>query len=449
MRYVLVVFSVLLFLPSFTYAQLKGKTADPGYGYPGKLLPYRATGELADNMARYGLSAGWYVRDVVASNLPERAMLDYYQRTRKTAYPDRVAYLLYAPKKTAPKPLPLVLFISGCGETGEDLNRQFRQRDIFERVTSASFQERHPCYLLVLSPPAEFKTLMGGEPGRSTLSQNLMNDALLVVARSQKKPPVDLNRLYATGLSYGGGAVYAFGMRFPGRFAAIAPVAAGVMYAEEIDEKQPGNWFHFCNEGDYERRGIEWKDLEVFQARIMDCGGDFRIGTFPDGGHNAWSKAWREEAAWDWMFSKTVDGKPVSDPRANKTTSTKTFLKPSCLASIPGCDSGSGPERGADGLMATAYVSTNGLSKGAFWLAEYPEPVSGRLTLHLGTVKDGNSINHVRLEVSSTGKFWDTVLQSKGKKEASVVLHRKVRFIRVTVMDETPGALVIRELELE
>jgi Prolyl oligopeptidase family len=439
----------LLFLPLLTLAQLKGKPTDTGHGYPGRLLPYQASGELAENMKRYDLSGGWYVRDTVASNFPDHAMLDYYQRTRKTPFPDRIAYLLYSPKKTFPKPLPLVLFISGCGETGEDLNRQFRHRDLFEKVTSKAFQDQHPCYLLALSPPAEFMTLMGGEPGHPTLAQNLMNDALLVIARAQKKPPVDLNRLYATGLSYGGGAVYAFGMRFPGRFAAIAPVAAGVMYAEEINETLPGNWFHFCNEGDYERRGVEWKDLESFQSRVMACGGDFRIGTFPDGGHNAWSKAWSEEAAWDWMFSKTADNKPVSDPRANKSPSSKTFVKPNCMASVPGSDPGSGPERGADGLMATAYVSTNALRKGDYWLAEYPEPVSGRLTLSLGDKKKGDTITHVKVEVSSTGNFWDMVLQSKGKREASVVLHRKIRFIRVTVMEEKPGTMVIRELELE
>lgn len=440
---------VLSLLPLFVFAELKDRTVAPGHGYPGRLLPYRAASVLAETMARYDLSAGWYVRDAVASNLSERTMMDYYQRTRKTPFPDRVAYLLYTPKKAFPAPLPLVLFVSGCGETGEDLNRQFRQRDLFERVTSKAFQERHPCYLLVLSPPAEFKTLMGGEPGRPTLAQNLMNDALLVIARAQKKPPVDMNRLYATGLSYGGGAVYAFGMRFPGRFAAVAPVASGVMYAEEIDGKQPGNWFHFCNEGDYERRGVEWKDLEAFQARVMACGGDFRVGTFPDGGHNAWSKAWSEEAAWDWMFSKTADGKPVSDPRTKPNTFPKTFVKPNCIACVPGRDAGSGPGRGADGLMATAYVSTNALSKGEYWLAEYPEPVSGRLTLHLGGEREASPVSHVKIEVSSSGTFWDTAQQVKGRKEASVVLHRKIRFIRVTVMDEKPGILVIRELELE
>jgi dienelactone hydrolase len=449
MKLLLVISCALGLQPLLAFAQLRAKMADPGHGYSGKLLSYHASGALAENMARYGLSAGWYVRDAVASNLVERTMLDYYQRTRKTPFPDRVAYLLYTPQKASPAPLPLVLFISGCGETGEDLARQFRHRDLFEKVTSKAFQERHPCYLLVLSPPAEFKTLMGGEPGRPTMAQNLMNDALLVIAQAQKKPPVEMNRLYATGLSYGGGAVYAFGMRFPGRFAAVAPVASGVMYAEEIDVKQPGNWFHFCNEGDYDRRGVEWKDLEAFQARVMACGGDFRIGTFPDGGHNAWSKAWSEEAAWDWMFSKTADGKPVSDPRAKRNIAPVAFVKPSCSACLPGRDAGSGPERGADGLMATAYVSTNVLCKGEFWLAEYPEPVSGRLTLHLGDIKGIETVNYVRLEVSSTGTFWDTVLQIKGKKEASVVLHRKIRFVRVTVMDEKPGTLAIRELELE
>ena len=48
--------------------------------------------------------------------------------------------LLYTPKARVGRPLPMVVYISGNGELG-DVARQFRQSAIFERVTSAAFQE--------------------------------------------------------------------------------------------------------------------------------------------------------------------------------------------------------------------------------------------------------------------------------------------------------------------
>ena len=44
--------------------------------------------------------------------------------------------------------------------------------------------------------------------------------------------------------------------------------------------------------------------LDAFADKVRKQGGDFRIGTFPNEGHNAWDAAWKEDAMWDWMFSK-------------------------------------------------------------------------------------------------------------------------------------------------
>ena len=60
--------------------------------------------------------------------------------------------MLFTPKPVGTSALPMVVYIPGNGELG-DVERQFRQKAIFERVTSSAFQEKYPCYLLALSPP--------------------------------------------------------------------------------------------------------------------------------------------------------------------------------------------------------------------------------------------------------------------------------------------------------
>lgn len=428
----------------------------PGHGYPGRLLPYAAPAGLQTNMQRYGLTAGWYVRDAVATGFSERAALDYYARKNRRAFPDRVPFLLYTPESAATNPLPMLVFLPGRGEVGTDLNRQFRQRGLIEKITSKAFQERHPCHLLIPSPPEAFTTLMDGLPHRPSLAQNLMNDAILTVARGLRQPSVDLNRLYITGLSYGGNGAYALGLKFPGRYAAVVPVAAGAMEGDELNPVKPGNWWHFCNEGDYRRRGVEIQRLETFQSRVKALGGDFRIGTFPGDGHDAWSRTWREEAVWEWMFSKTADGRPVADTDGAKVSRSVGLVsaasKPACTASVRGRGHDAGPERGADGLMTTAYVSERGLKAGEYWQAEFSNPVAGRFCLTLGNLDGSRAPTKARVNVSDDGESWITVHSlSKGRDFEVFMLKRPVRYVRIlsTAPTNAPETLIVRELVLE
>ena len=428
----------------------------PGHGYPGKILPYEASEALQANLSRYGLTAGWYVRDAVATNFSERVALDYFQKKNRRAFPDRVPFLLYTPQTASTNPLPLLVFLPGRGELGQELNRLFNQKGIIEKVTSKVFQEERPCHLLIPSPPESFRTLMDGLPHRPSLAQNLMNDAILSVARARQSPPVDLNRLYITGLSYGGGGAYAFGLKFPGRYAAVVPVAAGVVDADEVNPVRPGNWWHFCNEGNYRNRGVDVQQLEAVQSRVKALGGDFRIGTFPSDDHDAWNRAWREEAVWEWMFSKTADGSPVLNADGARVAPGAGLVsvapRPVCTASVKGKDDGSGPGRGADGLMATAYISARGLKSGEYWQAEFPGPVGGRFSLTLGRPDGSGAPAKARVNVSEDGELWYTVLPlDKGGSFEVFRPRRPVRAVRVvsTAPDNAAEILIVRELAVE
>ena len=91
--------------------------------------PFVAPAEARAEMARYSLMA----YENVDEKNPLKAML-------------------FTPKPVGTSALPMVVYIPGNGELG-DVERQFRQKAIFERVTSSAFQEKYPCYMLALSPP--------------------------------------------------------------------------------------------------------------------------------------------------------------------------------------------------------------------------------------------------------------------------------------------------------
>ncbi len=402
-------------------------------------------------------------------NYPERA--DIYNELNRYSLKSgiyesddkrQVSYLLYTPKAKASEKVPLVLFISGSGEIGRDLSKQFRQRTIFETICNSEFQEDKPCYLLVLSPPDGTTSLLGGLPGKPSPDQQLLFDALETVASSCKKPPVDTERLYATGLSFGGNGVYALALRFPGLFAAVVPVASVVVDSEPLPDSLKSSFWHLYNEGDYKSNGINPERLYRFAEGVRERGNDFRIGTFPDMGHNAWDKAWREESLWNWVFSKKIGGVvALSGNRTSRRSSAKKdkvkdepvvssqIIAPLCTASLDGIDEAHTAGYGADGLDATAYISVLPLKPGAWWKIEFQEPVSGTITIKTGLLQGKTRdekmiLSRGRVDVSYDGKIWRQAgIFSRKNGECVFTARKPIKALRVT--SETKSPLVIRE----
>jgi hypothetical protein len=433
------------------------RPGDPGRGFPGRIEPYTADAKLQVSLDKFGGSAYWFIRNAIPTNSLEGRLI----AATGNKPPDRLPFLLFKPKTTGktlrPKPVPMVVFFPGLGEIGEDLTKQFRQKMIFSVVTSEAFQAKHPCYLMAVTFPKEVDDVSPYGFFRPTEVMNFVGDIIWNAAAMQSSPPVDTNRVYLTGLSFGGQSVSSFAAAYPGVYAAFLPVATFPPQAEVIHPVYPGNWWLFYNEGDFNRIAAIGKATKAFQDRVTAQGGDCRIGTFPDTGHNAWDKAWQEEAVWEWMFSKSADGhaikkdvafgpQPVSSKQPGRLSQ---GARPLCTASAPGRDSKSDPARGADGLMATAYLSTNALPKGAWWMAEYPEPVSGDITLHLGDTKGKYILSRGRIETSKDGRTWIPATTFSSKNIISVKLRDKVRFIRVISSATDAESMAIRELVIE
>lgn len=315
--------------------------------------------------------------------------------------------LLSSPKPVGRAKLPLIVYFPGRGERG-NVAKQFRQRILFDRVLDKGFQEKYPCYLLAISPPESVTTLHGGMPGHPSAMQRMVHDLIFAVVRIASNPSIDANRIYLTGFSYGGNAVYALAFHYPGEFAAALPIAALPPLAEYFDKTHPGNWWHFHNDGDYTRNDIGMRELESFCDNVNSAGGDFRIGVYPELGHNAWSKAWREDEAWMWMFSKSLAGvaKPITSNARQLAGASISFVGAESSASVEGRDAGSGPERVLDGLENTAYCPSRALEKGDWWMVHLANPVVGRVKIVSGLHDGSLKLKSAFVEISSDGRRW-------------------------------------------
>jgi predicted peptidase len=188
---------------------------------------------------------------------------------------------------------PLLIFLHGSGEAGEDLEK-----------------------LKVLGPPrivasrADFPFIVASPQARNSIERfnpvvlNAMLDELL------EQLPIDADRVYLTGVSMGGMWSYAWTSQRPERFAAIAPVCGTWDPADACRFKDVPVWsFHGAKD--------EVVPLEGDQATIeaiKACGGDARLTVYPDTGHDAWTAAYADPELFTWLLQQRRKSPPRRGP---------------------------------------------------------------------------------------------------------------------------------------
>ena len=216
-------------------------------------------------------------------------------------------YRYFVPEGLAPlTKVPLVLFLHGLGEAGNDNRRQLLVPGPLEFV-QPEWQQRAPC--IFVAP----QTASGGywvDATFDTPSDNLRMAVAIVDKLAAETGRVDARRLYITGLSSGGIGVWDAIVKFPGKFAAAVPISA---WSDPGPKKywprrqKVAVWaFYNRNEKAFVRAGSN-KMLEM----IVKQGGVGRLTVYDAGGHNAWGAAYQEPDFAPWLFSQRIEGSTV------------------------------------------------------------------------------------------------------------------------------------------
>jgi len=389
----------------------------------GTLSKYRSDPALAPELHKYGLKAGIWVPPAGSEGLRP------------------LNWVLYAPPQ-AEKPLPLVLFLPGKGELGTDLKLLFRQRLIFDVVTSKDFQARHPCYLFAPQTDTDVDLHCWekgvASPGLASVYGSLR---AVIKAVKNKKAGVDETRIYPLGLSSGGCASAALMYAYPRVFAAAMPVA-GALNPELFSEEAPVNMRLCYNPEELaaESEVVDFDEVENFCALH---GGDFAIVRLTGTGHNAWDRAWSEPGLWDWMFGKSTAGDVAEGNRVKALPRPSRFGASQRAAS----DRETAP-MGGDGLETTVYASKFGARKGDWWCMEFDEPFRGTITVYTGEKGGTRQLRRGIGEISRDGERW-TRSGGVARGEVKILVSPAARFVRVSVTGDQSDPLVIREIRLE
>lgn len=201
-------------------------------------------------------------------------------------------YLRYVPATYDPKGTkrwPLLLFLHGAGERGNDLNLVTRHGPPKRVLHRPDFP------FVVISPQCP-----SGEVWDVETLDALLTDIL-------EREAVDPRRVYLTGLSMGGFGTWAWASARPDRFAAILPICGG---GDPIRV-----WLADSPRRDALRRLPIWAFHGALDAvvppaeseRMLDAfrrvGNEPRLTVYPDAGHDSWTATYENPAIYDWLLA--------------------------------------------------------------------------------------------------------------------------------------------------
>jgi predicted peptidase len=200
--------------------------------------------------------------------------------SRKVSY----RYLLYVPKAYAGNSRqrwPLLLFLHGSGERGDDLAKL----KVHGPPKVLDGWDEFP--LVVVSPQCP-----DGQRWQSDVLAALLDD---VTDRLR----IDPDRIYVTGLSMGGRGTWDLAMSYPERFAAIAPVCGGALPDRACSLKDlPVKAFHGAKD-----TVVPLAETETIVEAVKKCGGTAELVVYPETGHDSWTVTYADPSLWEWLLS--------------------------------------------------------------------------------------------------------------------------------------------------
>ncbi|MFB9053215.1 prolyl oligopeptidase family serine peptidase [Formosa undariae] len=236
---------------------------------------------------------------------------DVFLNKTHTVNTDTLKYRMLLPKDfSEDKTYPVVLFLHGAGERGDDNKKQLANggdlflnkttRDSFPAIVIFPQCPEHDYWAKIeadrSTKPITFNYKYKETPTKAmALVMDLMDDMV-------EKPFVKTNQIYIMGLSMGGMGTFEIIYRKPELFAAAIPICGGgnpesvVEYAKSI----PLWVFHGAKDD------VVDPNLSInMVSAILENGGFPRFTLYDFANHNSWDPAFAEPELLTWLFSKS------------------------------------------------------------------------------------------------------------------------------------------------
>lgn len=233
----------------------------------------------------------------------ETGFLDRTVSVKSVAY----KYQVFVPENwDAKKRWPVILFLHGAGERGDD---GLIQTEVGIGTAIRRDRSRFPAIVVL---PQSRKDAWWGEP--------LMNEvAIAALNAASKEFHGDPQHTYLTGLSMGGYGTFAIAAQYHHKFAAFAPICGGILMPDKARAQSPDDtapyvkaarnigpsapvWiFHGSDDP-----VVPVTESQRMRDALKAAGADVRYTEYPGVGHDSWNKAYAEPELISWMLSKSL-----------------------------------------------------------------------------------------------------------------------------------------------
>lgn len=183
---------------------------------------------------------------------------------------------------------PLVVFLHGSGQRGDDNRSQLR--GFPEQMANSDWRLRYPCYMLVPQCPERFAW------------KSLIDELTSIIHEISSKNPIDTTRIYLTGLSMGGFGCFGLAAEEPQLFAAVVPICGGGDPTTASKLVDTPMWIVHGDADEVVPVEQSRKMVESIRA----AGGTKVLYTeLPGVGHNSWTQTYSDpDGPISWMFNQ-------------------------------------------------------------------------------------------------------------------------------------------------
>lgn len=215
---------------------------------------------------------------------------------------DTLLYRIVFPDYDTSATYPLVIFLHGSGERGDDNKAQLKWG--VQNFATDENLVLHPAIIVAPQCPEEERwshfTGFRSDEGLRLQPQpsDPMKMVIELIHHLIKTAPVDTTRIYITGLSMGGMGTFDAIQRYPDLFAAAIPVAGGGDPAQASRIVDLPLWvFHGAKDTSVDPN----YSREMIHA-LWKLGSHPGYTEYPDTGHFSWLATYSDPKVMAWLF---------------------------------------------------------------------------------------------------------------------------------------------------
>jgi predicted peptidase len=200
------------------------------------------------------------------------------------------------------KKYPLVVFLHGAGERGDDNTITLKHGA--KEFANEERRKQYPCYVLIPQCPKEKKWSNTDWSKESSKHPEQASESLALVKdlidEMVENAGVDANRIYLTGLSMGGYGTWDAIARYPNFFAAAAPICGG---------GDPSTVDRFSRLPIWVFHGAKDQAVKVTRSRDMvealkKVGSGVKYTEYPNLEHDSWTPTYANAEFYAWLFAQ-------------------------------------------------------------------------------------------------------------------------------------------------